>query len=378
MIPHHSHHNTLLRVSTSSLSSTSSSSSPWTSEPSLENEKYLLHSKPQHSLSCSNIPEARHTFQDEESEELDFDQSDSAVYPHRHKKQQTDFHHSRQPHHPRTSQLRRGQSKSEEGLLQSPGEGKKPHPMEPGPLYKTASLGRSLAFNENSAGTGARGMTGPKRAVSSIQLPSKGILKNKDEGQMQGNIRKSKSMEVLSTRVQVNGPCKQSTVETVRAEMLKGKLEFSAFLDEITKQVISPSRLSSFGVISSMPTSPKSPHEERRLHSKAVKQECIQTPAMQQSSKPTRLDSAKMGTDSNSSSLSRRRPNTSKNSHNRNPASPSSPSQHQHQPHGHERRPRTTDRYCCTILKKCHDADYFTHYDCSMTYRICKKRIFDL
>uniref|UniRef100_A0A3B1JAQ8 Si:ch211-276i12.4 n=1 Tax=Astyanax mexicanus TaxID=7994 RepID=A0A3B1JAQ8_ASTMX len=317
-----SRQNTLSRASTSSLSSSSSSSSsPWTSEPSLDNERYLLQNKPQHSLSCSNIPEARHKFQDEESEDLDFDQTDSAVFSH----------HRHQQEHPqkigksekqrqgltqrqKPSQLRRGQSRSEERLEQSPRAVRKAHPIEPGPLYKTTSLGQNLAFNESTTGAAARGMAGPKRAVSSIQLPSKGILKNKDEGQLQGNFRKSKSMEVLSTRVQVTGQRKQSTVETVKADVLKGKLDFSAFLDEITMQVISPSRLSSFGITRSpTQTSPKMSHEEHRQPTKAATagQERTQSITKQHSSKPTRSDEIRKGMDSNSPSHSHRKDSAS-------------------------------------------------------------------
>ncbi|KAG9272470.1 hornerin-like [Astyanax mexicanus] len=351
-----SRQNTLSRASTSSLSS-SSSSSPWTSEPSLDNERYLLQNKPQHSLSCSNIPEARHKFQDEESEDLDFDQSDSAVFSH----------HRHQQEHPqkigksekqrqgltqrqKPSQLRRGQSRSEERLEQSLRAVRKAHPIEPGPLYKTTSLGQNLAFNESTTGAAARGMAGPKRAVSSIQLPSKGILKNKDEGQLQGNFRKSKSMEVLSTRVQVTGQRKQSTVETVKADVLKGKLDFSAFLDEITMQVISPSRLSSFGITRSpTQTSPKMSHEEHRQPTKAATagQERTQSITKQHSSKPTRSDEIRKGMDSNSPSHSHRKPQLSKNNRNRHTATPSSPSspqqQLQHQQHSYERRPSNTE-----------------------------------
>ncbi|KAI4904156.1 hypothetical protein NFI96_013823, partial [Prochilodus magdalenae] len=349
-IPQRSQYNTFSRASTSSLSSSSSSSSsPWTSEPSLDNERYLLHNKPQHSLSCSNIPEARHKFQDEESEDLDFDQSDSAVLLHRRHQHQQHFGHSDHPQQgsergQRTSQLCRGQSRSEEGLLQNPEADEKPHPMEPGPLYKTASLGQGLAFNESAARVVTRGMLGPKRAVSTIQLPSKGILKNKDEGQMQGNVRKSKSMEVLSTRVQVTAPRKQSTVQTVRAELLNKKLEFSAFLDEITRQVISPSRLSSFGITATTTTKPVSPkllHEESRIPTKKLAQECIQRPTTtQQSSKPARLEGAKLGTDS--PSHSRRRSHPNKQDLNHQTVSPSSPPQQHQQQHSHERRTCTT------------------------------------
>uniref|UniRef100_A0A096LYR3 Uncharacterized protein n=1 Tax=Poecilia formosa TaxID=48698 RepID=A0A096LYR3_POEFO len=94
---------------------------------------------------------------------------------------------------------------------------------------------------------------GPKRAVSSSQLPSKGILKNKENN---NDIRKAKSMEVLSPRVttgegqsgQKGKGITQVEIEQARANFVEGKLQFSAFLDEITKQVMSPSQLSIFGV----------------------------------------------------------------------------------------------------------------------------------
>lgn len=131
-----------------------------------------------------------------------------------------------------------------------------------GPLYKTASLSRSLAFSEEDILLGVS--RGPKRAVSSSQLPSKGILKNKD---LHADIRKAKSMEVLSPRVskesdptgQKGKGIAQAEMEQARSNFVQGKLQFSAFLDEITKQVISPSDLTILGVNSNNKTATKAP-----------------------------------------------------------------------------------------------------------------------
>ncbi|MEQ2178451.1 hypothetical protein GOODEAATRI_014086 [Goodea atripinnis] len=152
--------------------------------------------------------------------------------------------------------LNRGHSRSEEGLLKcnesDGGKGRsKVSKINHGSLYKTTSLNRSLAFSEEDIVLGVP--RGPKRAVSSSQLPSKGILKNKENN---NDIRKAKSMEVLSPRVntgegqsgQTGKGITQAEIEQARANFVHGKLQFSAFLDEITKQVMSPSQLSIFGV----------------------------------------------------------------------------------------------------------------------------------
>lgn len=154
------------------------------------------------------------------------------------------------------SGLRRGHSRSDEGPLQTRdnerggGQGRDPH-LDHGRLFKTASLGRSLAFSEENIMLGVS--TSPKRAVSSIQLPSKGILKNRE---LPLDIRKAKSMEVLSSRVTKGdgqGGSKgkgmtQAEIEKAKEKFVQGKLQFSAFLDEITKQVMSPSNLCILGV----------------------------------------------------------------------------------------------------------------------------------
>ncbi|KAJ8348176.1 hypothetical protein SKAU_G00267650 [Synaphobranchus kaupii] len=149
-------------------------------------------------------------------------------------------------------------------------------------LYKSASLERSLVSGDNAEIPESRK---PKKAVSYIQLPTRSILKNK-RGQGGGagkaeNFRKAKSMEALSSRDErsgfgtlvgrpINAKDLEKKKEIARQNFVKEKLQFSAFLNEITRQVLSPSRLSSLGVTNAQRpanaglTSPKSPREERR------------------------------------------------------------------------------------------------------------------
>ncbi|XP_031442770.1 transcription initiation factor TFIID subunit 1 isoform X2 [Clupea harengus] len=354
---------TLSRSSSSStLSTSSSSSSSWSSEPSLDNEAYLMN-KPQHSLSCSNIAEPRRKSRDWDSEDVEYKLRSATPFqqrsPHhqshnQHSHPHSQSQHSRQhphgsEHGPRFSKLHRGQSKSEEGLLQgidSDGEqdGWDRHPhMEHGNLYKTASLGRSLAFSDD-AKVGAR--VPPKKAVSTIQLPSKGILKNKDGGsaaRQQANFRKAKSMEVLSHREQAAKPGGVGTLATpkpndpqaMKNNFVKTKLQFSAFLDEITRQVISPSSLNILGVApGSSPASPRSPHQERKEPPGGVKKEedeGTQQPK-QHSAKTVNQSPAKSGAVSQPQSHSRRDSYPGKQ--HPNPGSPTrSAGHHQHGSH---------------------------------------------
>ncbi|XP_037317789.2 uncharacterized protein si:ch211-276i12.4 [Pungitius pungitius] len=246
----------LARASSSSLSSSSSSSSfsSWYTEES-GNDPFSLRQaeQPQHSLSCSNISDARRGFREDASATpIVF-----ATVKHGNKGGVcSEMHEGVQT---RGKQgfacLDRGLSRSEEGLLQGNesdlgGEQSRVQHVPQGHLFKAASLNRSLAFSEEDFLLGVS--KGPKRAVSSFQLPSKGILKNK---QPHTDIRKAKSMEVLSPRVpKGQGPGGQkgkgssAQVEQAKANFVQGKLQFSAFLDEITKQVISPSALTILGV----------------------------------------------------------------------------------------------------------------------------------
>ncbi|KAA8588841.1 uncharacterized protein LOC116696958 [Etheostoma spectabile] len=247
---------TLSRASSSSLSSSSSSSSfsSWNTEESANDPFSLrLAGLPQHSLSCSNISDVRRGFREDDSSEP------IVLATIKHNKNGSvcnEIHKSEQKRGKRGfASLDRGHSRSEQGLLQgneSDLGGKQsgaPH-INYGPLYKAASLNRSLAFSEEDFLLGVS--RAPKRAVSSIQLPSKGILKKKEP---HTDIRKAKSMEVLSPRVSRPDPngqkgkeATQVEIEQTKANFVKGKLQFSAFLDEITKQVISPSALNILGV----------------------------------------------------------------------------------------------------------------------------------
>lgn len=248
---------TLSAASSSSLSSSSSSfsSSSWYTEASANDPFSLRHAeRPQHSLSCSNIPDGRRGCrEDENSEPIVFASNTRG-------KKGSVCSETRATLHPKgkhvLSSLDRGHSRSEEALLQGNvsdvgGEQSRAPHLTYGPLYKTASLNQGLEFSEENIMLGVS--RGPKRAVSSSQLPSKGILKNKLP---QNDIRKTKSMEVLSPRVpkgqapsaEKGKEVSQAKVEQARAKFVQGKLQFSAFLDEITKQVISPSDLTILGL----------------------------------------------------------------------------------------------------------------------------------
>ncbi|XP_070770029.1 repetin [Enoplosus armatus] len=252
----HETHVTLSRASSSSLSSSSSSSfSSWNTEASANDPFSIRHAEqPLHSLSCSNITDVRRGFRDDDS-------SEPIVFASiKHGKTGSVCSESHGSSHRRGkhgfSTLDRGHSRSDEGLLQGNesdlgGEQSRVQHMNYGPLYKTASLNRSLAFSEEDILLGVS--RGPKRAVSSSQLPGKGILKNKEP---HSDIRKAKSMEVLSPRVskgqdpsgQKGKGITQVEMEQARNNFVQGKLQFSAFLDEITQQVISPSALTILGV----------------------------------------------------------------------------------------------------------------------------------
>ncbi|KAJ3588344.1 hypothetical protein NHX12_011937 [Muraenolepis orangiensis] len=207
--------------------------------------------RPQHSLSCSNILEVRTGFrQDEGSEPIVFATVKRSA-PQASSYGRTEGR-SRRKELTRASSLDRGQSRSDEGLLQtSEDEVAAGGQRMRGALYKTASFGRSVALSEENLVLGASGR--PRRGVSSNQVPGKGILKNQKP---QPDIRKAKSMEVLSSRVakgQGKGADKgkgttPAEMETARESFVQGKLQFSSFLDEITKQVISPSNLNILGV----------------------------------------------------------------------------------------------------------------------------------
>lgn len=247
---------TLSRASSSSLSSSSSASSfsSWYTEASANDPFSLRHAEqPQHSLSCSNIADVHGFRGDDMSEPIVYASvkhgNTGSVCSESHGSSKKRGKHA-------FSSFDKSHSRSDEGLLQGNesdvgGERSRVRHVNYGALYKTASLNQSLAFGEEDIMLGVS--RGPKRAVSSCQLPSKGILKKKEP---QPDIRKAKSMEVLSPRVckgqdpsgQKGKGITQVEIEQARANFVQGKMQFSAFLDEITKQVMSPSHLTVLGV----------------------------------------------------------------------------------------------------------------------------------
>ncbi|XP_056140191.1 serine-rich adhesin for platelets [Lampris incognitus] len=96
------------------------------------------------------------------------------------------------------------------------------------------------------------------RQMHSHHNSAKGILKNKPRmtrnSGKDGSFRKAKSMEALPSHKERGGmenidedELERRNIET-RKNLVKEKLKFSAFLNEITRQVLSPLRLTSLGV----------------------------------------------------------------------------------------------------------------------------------
>lgn len=257
----HNDHNTFCHQPLSNISSSSPSS--WNSETSLENKNNFVQNKPQYSASCSNLPEAENKFREEK---LKFDNAALFLTQQKHDKSKLANIKKVSGQSLDKSEVRRCKSGSVEGLLQIENRTFCLEGMDFSPVYKTTSLGKNLPFNKKST-TGSR-LLRPKRAVSSIHLPSKSVVKNKDEEHVLESFRKARSMEVLST--QGLDLQKQSSVATLKENLVKEKLDFSAFLDEITRQVISPSSLMSYRLpIITRPKCLKSNCAESRKHHKS-------------------------------------------------------------------------------------------------------------
>lgn len=240
---------TLSRASSSSLTSSSSSSTSWYTEASVNETFPCRHvERPQHSLSCSNIHDARALYQLE-------DATDPIVFATvKHGSSASVYSDARRVSSKGKqvfAPLNRGHSRSDDGFVQKQDRS-----------VSKSHLNRSLGFSEEDIMLGVS--KGPKRTVSSGQLPSKGILKNKES---HSDIRKAKSMEVLSSRAakeqNLGGQTATGPVDTEKARenFVQEKLKFSAFLDEITKQVISPSDLKILG-LNANKTSGLTPNEQ--------------------------------------------------------------------------------------------------------------------
>ncbi|XP_053134908.1 muscle M-line assembly protein unc-89-like isoform X2 [Hemicordylus capensis] len=238
--------------SSSASTSASSSAASWSSEASLDKEAFLLtgsryHSR--HSRSCVDVSGEAKAFRP--------GQDADASYPG--EEAGGSF-----------AQLQRGQSRSADRLARRQGHPEAPSlPTESDGvdrhLYKAISLERSLMFNEQAEILAPRP---PHQAGAAA--PGKSILKN---GAVAGGdrLRKAKSIETITVRpagreprsgpepparplqrqkqppssLDLSAPQKPPAAE--RMKLVEEKLRFSEFLNEITRQVISPSNLSSLG-----------------------------------------------------------------------------------------------------------------------------------
>ncbi|XP_061817761.1 uncharacterized protein [Nerophis lumbriciformis] len=93
-----------------------------------------------------------------------------------------------------------------------------------------------------------------QKSKSSDNGAQKKTQKNAIISANDGNFRKSKSMEALTSRTEGEEDASEDEKELekrkilVKQNLLKEKMKFSAFLNEITRQVLSPMRLSTLGV----------------------------------------------------------------------------------------------------------------------------------
>ncbi|XP_058482556.1 filaggrin-2 [Solea solea] len=107
-----------------------------------------------------------------------------------------------------------------------------------------------------------------------------------------GNVRKSKSMEALSRPKdrEEHENCDENEQERRKSEarknLTKEKMKFSAFLNEITRQVLSPMRLTTLGV-----TDAQRPCSSRQASVKSSKMDSSTNKHGQQKSWPTSADS---------------------------------------------------------------------------------------
>ncbi|XP_039337880.1 uncharacterized protein LOC120369056 [Mauremys reevesii] len=235
------------RFSSSSSSAASSTTAvSWSSEASLEKEAFLVGgpmSQPQHSQSCVDISREARAL--------------------RWRGEGPASHKAEEP--VSLPRLKKGHSQSVDRLSrqQGPQEAQSPPRAQAGGesrLYKASSLERSLVFNEQTEIL-APGLH--KRAGA--LAPGKGILKNGAVAKGDG-LRKAKSIETFPVRAgerEPQGPPTPRAEEelellpelgvtkkhhsTDQIKLVEEKLRFSEFLNEITRQVMSPSNLSSLG-----------------------------------------------------------------------------------------------------------------------------------
>ncbi|KAJ6654266.1 hypothetical protein lerEdw1_007363 [Lerista edwardsae] len=240
---------TLSSSSSASASSASRSSASWSSATSLDKEAYLPTGPRRHSQSCVDVSGEGRAFRRGRAEEAAYQGGEAGGS---------------------FTRLRRGQSKSADRL--PPRQGHQEGPPLPGDadgvdrhLCKATSLERSLVFNEQ---TEILALRQPHHA--GVPAPSKGILKNGAAAATADRLRKANSIETITVRpagrefspgpgpprplqrerqppnsLDLSAPKKPPVPERMR--LVEEKLRFSEFLNEITRQVLSPSSLSSLG-----------------------------------------------------------------------------------------------------------------------------------
>ncbi|XP_077360994.1 uncharacterized protein LOC144006160 isoform X2 [Festucalex cinctus] len=140
------------------------------------------------------------------------------------------------------------------------------------------------------------------------------------------SFRKSKSMEALTRPAEKDGHANEEEEERrkneVRKNLMKEKMKFSAFLNEITRQVLSPMRLTTLGVTNAQKASSSEPTSVR-----SRKSESNADPSRQQSRRPVSADSV------DSSRYSHNQLSKSKSAHHhRSRRSPDSPNHVQARP----------------------------------------------
>ncbi|XP_061607755.1 filaggrin-2 [Phyllopteryx taeniolatus] len=181
-----------------------------------------------------------------------------------------------------------------------------------------------------------------------------GSQQGAEQTQNSASFRKSKSMEALARPTEREGHANEEEEENqkkqVRKNLMKEKMKFSAFLNEITRQVLSPMRLSTLGVTDAQKTSSAEPAGIRSRKSESN--------TGQQRSRPVSADSVKSGKYSHAS-LSK-----SKSFHrHRDRRSPDSTDRMQH-------RPRSCTDISCSER---HPSRSPTSHDCSRSPS-CKRR----
>ncbi|GAA6105705.1 filaggrin [Tachysurus ichikawai] len=192
---HHHHHKSTHKHQHCHGSYLTERSSSWSSESSLENDKFASKFKkgvcrPQHSQSCTDISRQSRAFEEDEEDTV-------------------------------------------------------PLLNEEGHVNRSESIKKYLSMKKKCKDA--------TKGQESSHMPARKSTLKKKKGQNE-IIRKVKSMEVLPVQNKQSGEGKldekeiERRKEESRKNIMEEKMKFSAFLNEITRQVISPYRLQTLGV----------------------------------------------------------------------------------------------------------------------------------